>query len=185
MLLLNVANFLHNVACNMVWCCDGIFFYFSFLTLQWRIWHPLLIWRLCARPEARVPPDVRALAMPLIFLIWVCTNHVPLCSIAFHHASIHVVMKEKIMLPWITLFLFVDHVAPVRQSLSMHHHIFYWEWGFVTCVFLRAPDVKPRRCCRRKRIQPGRSTILWYRFPPPREAGSCKFLLTPMLSSQP
>jgi hypothetical protein len=67
MLLLNVANFLRHVACNMVWCCDGIFFYFSFLTLQWRIWHPQLIWRLCARPEARVPLDVRALAMPYFY----------------------------------------------------------------------------------------------------------------------
>jgi hypothetical protein len=40
------------------------FFYFSFLALQWRIWRAQLIWRLCARPEARVSPDVWALATP-------------------------------------------------------------------------------------------------------------------------
>jgi hypothetical protein len=32
MLFLNVAKFFHHVACNMVWCCDEIFFYFSFFS---------------------------------------------------------------------------------------------------------------------------------------------------------
>jgi hypothetical protein len=64
-------------------------------------------------------------------------------------------MKEKIMLWWITLFLFVDHVAPVRQSQSMHHHIFYWRQAKTLLSMGRS-----------LRFQPGRSTILWYRFPP-------------------
>jgi hypothetical protein len=46
-------------------------------------------------------------------------NHTSLDHISFHHASMHVVVKEKYMLLWITFILSVNHVAPVRHTIHV------------------------------------------------------------------
>jgi hypothetical protein len=67
--------------------------------------------------------------------IWVCTNHASLRFIAFHHVSMHDVVKEDCMLLWILFILYVNHIAPVRQSQSIHAPRFLLRMG--PCFLLR------------------------------------------------
>jgi hypothetical protein len=70
----------------------------------------------------------------------VCTNHASLRFIAFHHAPMHVVLKEDCMLQWITCccesrlsYPLITLTPYVTQNPCMHH-VFYWGRGFLTCV---------------------------------------------------
>jgi hypothetical protein len=68
-------------------------------------------------------------------------HYVSLLFIKRHQASMHAAAKEKCILPLITFILSVDHIAPIRQSQSMHASCFLLRMGLCQLCFLRAPDV--------------------------------------------
>jgi hypothetical protein len=106
--------------------------------------------------------------MPMItnhVSIWVCTNHVSLHLVSFRHTSMHMLLWKK-------------NTCTLQVS--------YWGQGFLTCIFLRAPEVRAKAL-----LSMGMSIALPTRsvsdsvtpfFPAAR--GSCWFLLTPTLSLQ-
>jgi hypothetical protein len=83
-----------------------------------------------------------------------CTNHASPRSIAFHHASMHVAVKEKCILSWITFILSDNHVVPVHLSQSMQAPRFLLRTGLCHMCFLRA------RCRAKALLSMGASFVL-------------------------